>query len=163
MLPRGAIGGKDTFTQQRNESFDPPGPEAEILELQGHDRFKVLRLNGHIDDLAHEIKLERVQAHFLKAGSGSIEEAFLFQVAQSFEEDVEAEEGVPGGEFVDGFAAMFFDHAAAAAAGGELPVEIVDSVEGGEGKEGLVDGWEGYQSHGGDVEVEGAGTNCKNR
>lgn len=56
----------------------------------------------------------------------------MLQVAEGLEEDVEAEDGVPGGEAVDGFAAMFSDHATAAGTRSELPVDIVDDVESGD-------------------------------
>lgn len=118
VLPRGAIGREDPFPQEWSESVDPPRPQAEVLELRRHDGFEIFWLDGHVDDLAHQVELEGIDAHLSEAAAGSVEEASVLQVPEGFEEEVEAEEGVPGGVTAGRFAAMLFDHATAAGAGG---------------------------------------------
>lgn len=132
VLPRGAIGREDAFPQEWSESVDPPRPEAEVPELRRHDGFEIFWLDGHVDDLAHQLELKGVDAHLPEAAAGPVEEASVLQVPEGFEEKVEAEEVVPGGVTVGRFTAMLLDHATAAGAGGQLPVDIIDDVEGGD-------------------------------
>ena len=126
VLPRCSIGGEDASSQERSEITLSSCPQAPVLEFERLDRLQIFWFGGCDKRPAQCVDLERVCTHFGEAGRCQFQSTFLLEGRHCGFEEVVAQDWVLGWIYSHWLTSFFADHRLALAAGGEIPLYVVE-------------------------------------